>query len=87
MVEFGNGLFHCLRCSGVFEEKMKAWSVKDEDGVSYLCKLCDRKYDEEEALVHCNACRTKADNMKSVKDPDTKKKINVCDKCYDEIKH
>ena len=86
MVELGKGLFHCTNCNMVFEEKMKAWTVEFEGDVSYCCKLCDRKFDEEEASSHCNACRTKADNMKSVKDPDTKKKILVCDKCYDEIK-
>ena len=79
-------LFHCVGCSGIFESKLKAWTVTDMDGnSSYVCKLCDRKYDEEEVRTYCNACKKKADNMKKIKDPDTKKKINVCDVCYDEI--
>ena len=79
-------LFHCVQCSGIFESKLKAWTVTDMDGNDfYICKICDREYDEEDARMYCNAYNKKADNMKKIKESDTKKKINVCDVCYDEI--
>ena len=78
--------FACDKCRVIHPIRFKAWTVNYEDREFDVCIICDREYDAEEARTHCNICKVECDDMKRVRDPDSKKMVNSCKKCYKEIK-